>query len=251
MSARDDGRPAGDQAGAGEVGARIVIRSVGTANAGIVGALHKALPFPEERLAACVYQAPAELVGPLDQDKAEAVALALRATGLEVDVLAADEAFTPGGPDYDVALVIRQFDRLVELVGEIASLLGVTAERARQMLCTCPAELIGKVSANTVDAIRKRLEPLGVTVDASRREGALFDIFSAAGPEAQHDKALRILREVGFRSEPRRPPRRPAPRLHCGRTRQRRGRSGVATGSTCRAPIAHPQSRFSALRPAS
>src|SRR5574338_956816 len=135
MSPCDDSLPAGDQSGAAEAGARIVIRSVGTANAGIVGALHKALPFTEERLAACIYQAPAELVGPLDRDKAEAVAQALRAAGLEVEVLGAGEAFTPGGPDYDVALVIRQFDRLIELAGEIANLLGVTSERAKQMLC--------------------------------------------------------------------------------------------------------------------
>ena len=194
----DDGQPAEVPLGVAKADARIVIRSVGTAQAGIVGALHKALPFTEERLAACIYQAPAELVGPLDRDKAEAVAQALRVAGLEVDVLGAGEAFSPGGPDYDVALVIREFDRLVDLVGEIAGLLGVTAERARQMLCTCPAELIGRVSANTVDAIRKRLEPLGVTVDASRREGALFDIFIAAGSETERDKALRILREAGL-----------------------------------------------------
>lgn len=198
MSPCDDSLPAGDQSGAAEAGARIVIRSVGTASAGIVGALHKALPFTEERLAACIYQAPSELVGPLDQDKAEAVAQALTAAGLEVDILGAGEAFIPGGPDYDVALVIRQYDRLVELVGEITSLLGVTTERAKEMLCTCPAELIGKISANTVDVLRKRLEPLGVTVDASRREGALFDIFLAAGPEAQHDKARRFLHEAGL-----------------------------------------------------
>jgi len=33
---------------------RIVVRSVGTAGAGIVGALRHALPLPEEYLAACV-----------------------------------------------------------------------------------------------------------------------------------------------------------------------------------------------------
>ena len=177
--------------------ARVVIRSVGSANAGIVGALHKALPFTEERLAACVYQAPAELVGHLDSATAEAVTEALRATGLEADVLDGDEGYTPGGPDYDVALVIRQFDRLAEVIGEIAGFLGVTPERARHMVCNCPAELIGKVSASTVEAIRRRFEPLGVTVDASLRKEALFDVFLGDCADAQRDQARRILRESG------------------------------------------------------
>lgn len=180
---------------------RIVIRSVGVAGAGIVGALRQALPFTEERLAACVYQAPAELVGSLDMSTAEAVAQALRAAGLEVDVLDVDQPFTSGGPDYDVALVIRQFDRLVEVAGEIANFLGVTPDRARQMLYTCPTELIGKVSANTVEAIRRRFQPLGVTVDASRRENAQFDIFLSACAEAQQDQAERILREAGLEAD--------------------------------------------------
>jgi hypothetical protein len=173
---------------------RIVVRSVGTARAGIVGALHHALPFPEERLAACVYQAPAELIGPIDEAVAQPVAEALGRVGLVVDVLGVDEPFTPGGPDYDVALVIKRFDRLVDVAEEIAAFLGVNAERARQMLCACPAELIGKVSANTVDAIRSRFEPLGVSVIASRRESAVFDIFC---PESHRDQVRRILCETG------------------------------------------------------
>lgn len=177
--------------------ARVIIRSVGSANAGIVGALHKALPFTEERLAACVYQAPAELAGRLEPDTAEAVAQALRGAGLEVDVLDGDEGYTAGGPDYDVALVIRQFDRLVEVIGEIAGFLGVMPEQARHMVCNCPAELIGKVSASTVEAIRRRFEPLGVTVDASLRKEALFDVFLGDCSAAQRDQARRILCESG------------------------------------------------------
>ena len=66
----------------------------------------------EERLAACLYQAPAELVGTIEMGTAEAVAQALRGAGLEVEVVGMDEDFAPGGPDYDVALVLRTFDRL-------------------------------------------------------------------------------------------------------------------------------------------
>ena len=184
---------------------RIVVRSVGTARAGIVGRRTTHLPFPEERLAACVDQAPAELIGPIDDDVAGPVAEALTRVGLVVDVLGVDEPFMPGGPDYDVALVIRRFDRLVDVAEEIAAFLGVNAERARQMLCACPAELIGKVSANTVEAIRRRFEPLGVSVHASRRESAVFDIFC---PESHRDEARRIVREAPPLRGARRPARR-------------------------------------------
>jgi len=189
---------AADAAASSACARRIVVRSVGTASAGIVGALRHALPFPEEHLAACVYRAPAELIGPIDDGVARPLAEALASVGLVVDVLDFDEAFTPGGPDYDVALVIRRFDGLADVAQEIAAFLGVTPERARQMLCACPAELIGNVSANTVEAIRQRFEPLGVSVHASRRESAVFDIFC---PESQRDEVRRIVREATPLSE--------------------------------------------------
>ncbi|MGH8527804.1 MAG: hypothetical protein ACREXY_27375, partial [Gammaproteobacteria bacterium] len=150
--------------GAPKGGWRVVIRSVGTAAAHIVGTLRQALPFSEERLAAGIYQAPAELLGPLDRATAEHLTEALVAAGLEAEILGADEPFTPGGPDYDVALVIQHFDRLVEVAREIARFLGVSVDQARRILYTCPTELIGKVSLSTVEAIRHRFEPLGVTV---------------------------------------------------------------------------------------
>jgi len=184
----------GAEAAAASAGPRrIVVRSVGTAGAGIVGALRHALRLPEEYLAACVYQAPAALIAPIDDGVARTVAEALASVGLVVDILGVDEPFTPGGPDYDVALGIERFNRLVEVAQEIAAFLGVTPERAREILCACPAELIGKVSANTVDAIRQRFEPLGVGVHASRRASAVFDIFCR---ESHRSEARRIVREA-------------------------------------------------------
>lgn len=191
-------RPAQAQAELQGRSGRIVVRSIGTASAGIVGALRQALPFSEERLAACLYQAPAELVGTIEMGTAEAVAQALRGAGLEVEVVGMDEDFAPGGPDYDVALVLRTFDRLGDVVAEIARLLGVTPDRARHMVNACPAELIGKVSLSTVEAIRRRFEPLGVAVEASHRADARFDMFIAACAQTQRDQARRLLQESGI-----------------------------------------------------
>lgn len=176
---------------------RVVIRSVGTAAAGVVSALRQALPFSEERLAACIYRAPAELLGHLDQTTAEALAQALMTMGLEAETLGPSETFTPGGPDYDVALAIQGTDRLLEATREIATFLGVPFMQARQILCACPTELIGKVSANTVAAIRRRLERLGIAVDVSRREGAVFDLFVGECPPPQQAEVQRCLREAG------------------------------------------------------
>lgn len=175
-----------------------MIRSVGTAAPGIVGTLRQALPFSEEHLAACLYRAPAELIGPLDRPTAETLTQALTVVGLAVDVLGVDEPFTPGGPDYDAALVIQKPNRLAEVAREIAMFLGVSFDQAKQILYTCPTELIGKVSATTVEAIRRRFEPLGVTVDASRREEALFDVFLGACPPSQQEQVRRHLREAGL-----------------------------------------------------
>jgi hypothetical protein len=179
-------------------GTRVVIRSVGTATAGIVGALRRVLPFSEEHLAACLYQAPAELVGPLDRPTAEGLVQALTTVGVEAEVLGVDEPFIPGGGDYDVALVIREPDRLVEVAREISLFLGVSLDQARQILYTSPTELIGKVSLNTVQAIRRRFEPLGVAVDASKREDALFDVFLGACHLSREEEVRRQLRETGL-----------------------------------------------------
>jgi hypothetical protein len=132
----------------------------------------------------------------------------LRSTGLVVEVLGLDAQFVAGGPDYDVALVIRKFDHLVEVVGQIAQLLGVTPERARRMVYACPAEVVGKVSANTVEAIRRRLEPLGITVDASCRAHARFDVFLASCTRTQREHALRMLQEAGMAADEAAPDRR-------------------------------------------
>jgi hypothetical protein len=177
---------------------RVVIRSVGTAAAHIEGTLRQALPFSEERLAACIYQAPAELLGPLDRATAEHLTQALVAAGLEAEILGADEPFTPGGPDYDVALAVQRTDSLVEVVRETAAFLGVAFDQAKQILCTCPAELIGKVSQSTVESIRRRFEPLGVAVDASRRDDALYDVFLSPCPAAQRAQVRRELQAAGF-----------------------------------------------------
>lgn len=187
---------------------RVVVRSIGTADAGIVGALRQALPLAEERLAACLYQAPAELLGPIDKGTAELVAQALRSAGLVVEVVDIGEELIAGGPDYDVALVIREFDRLVEVIGEIARMLGVAPDRARHMVYACPAELVGKVSDSTVQSIRQRLEPLGVAVVASRRADARFDVFLAKCERSQCDHARRLLQEAGVAADRAAPDRR-------------------------------------------
>lgn len=180
---------------------RVVIHSVGTASAGVVAALRKALPFSEERLAACIYQAPAELIGQLDRATAEALVEAIASMGLEAEVLDSGQDFTRGRAEYDVALAFYNADRLLEVVREVINFLGVNFAQARQILCACPTELMGKISANTVDVIRRRFEPLGVEVDVSLREEALFDLFMGNCTTLQRAQAKRGLIEAGLEAE--------------------------------------------------
>ena len=57
---------------------------------------------------------------------------------------------------------------MAAIAGLIMDVLGVKLDKAREILCGSPTVLIGNVSANTVAALRRRFEPLGVELDVSQ-----------------------------------------------------------------------------------
>jgi hypothetical protein len=173
---------------------RIIINSIGDAGARMVGVLKQVLPHSEARLAALLYQAPSEIIGGLSYAQAEQINNLLRSTGLDSQVLGKGERFTPGDASHEVALAIKNTENMAAIAGLIMDVLGVKLDKARAILCSSPTVLIGNVSANTVAALLRRFEPLGVELDVSQPARACFDLFLGECPPLDRERVKQVLR---------------------------------------------------------
>ncbi|WP_045226912.1 hypothetical protein [Methyloterricola oryzae] len=179
-----------------EDGYRIVIHSIGTAGARMVGVLKKVLPYAESKLAALLFQAPAEIMAGLTLEQADEINALLRSTGLDSQVMGADEPFTPGDGSHEVALAIMDASQMTLVAQVVMDVLGVSLDQARTLLCASPTVLVGKVSANTVDALRRRFAPLGVELDVSRPAEARYDVFLGACDARGRERVIQLLRDL-------------------------------------------------------
>lgn len=159
---------------------RIVIDSVGTANAGIVGVLRRVVPRPAVDIAKLVYQAPSELVRGISVETATEVARALEEAGLEVRVVEGDAPVESGRGEYEVALRLDDVASIPRVIREVGSLLGIDADAARRLVCATPAVILGSVSDSTVAAMRRRFATLPVTLDVSKTDQAVFYVVVAS-----------------------------------------------------------------------
>lgn len=180
---------------------QVVIRSVGTASPSLPAALAQALPLAPERLARCVYQAPAVLLGGLPELQAHSIAELLKQTGLEVDVTSADESVLPGGPELELAVHVADMTRFREVAAALAQFLGCNTARAVSLLCASPPVVLGQVSSATAQALETRMSPLGAEVDVSRTAEARYDVFVDANEATLRVQICRILREAGITPE--------------------------------------------------
>lgn len=153
---------------------KLVLESVGSANAAALRAIRQLVPSPLQDVAKLVYQAPSELARGLRPEAASQVAQLLGELGFQVDVVAVDAPIATGEATFEVALVIDDVDRLPEVIAEVASFLGTDPDRARQIVCRSPAVLVSQVSTATVSALRQRFEPLGVVLDVSHLPSARY-----------------------------------------------------------------------------
>lgn len=159
----------------------VLVTSIGAAGAAIVTALKHASNMPEQILACRLFQAPSILFGNLTEPLAADVARVLCGAGVECEVVPKGHRFTQGDSEHEVALVIRDVTRMQGVLEGVMALLGVGVREAKDIVCATPAVLMGRVSAATVSAIRRRFEPLGVEVDVSRPSEARFDAFLGDG----------------------------------------------------------------------
>jgi hypothetical protein len=176
---------------------RLLVRSIGTADAAVIPALRRLRGGPDVELASLLYRAPSELLRGLDQKTGTALCDLLRKTGVDVDLTPDSESFERGTGDFEVALVVTQFDQVVAIFEETMRVLGVDVDAARKIVCATPAVMIGSVSAATVDALRARFAALGVEIDASRTNDALFDIAVEAGDPTTRQLLATVLGDAG------------------------------------------------------
>lgn len=151
---------------------RLVLESVGRANAQALRAIRQVVPAPIQEVARLVYQAPSELADGLRRDVADELASLLGGLGFNVSVTGQGVPFAAGTAQFEVALVVTDVTRLAPLVAEAAAFLGTDLVTARRMVCRSPAVMLSGVSAATVAAMRERFEPLGAEVDVARLDTA-------------------------------------------------------------------------------
>ncbi len=175
---------------------RLIVRSIGTAPFSVVGALRKVMPVSEQQIAERLFRAPAELFADLPAAGAEQVVRILSDAGLDVEVLPKDATFTAGEADRDVALVVTDLSKMAAVVREVMGFLGVDAGTARRILCASPSMLVGGVSEATVQALRARLQPLGVEIAVSRPAEAVFDLVVGECPPGVRARLVDVLRHT-------------------------------------------------------
>ncbi len=176
---------------------RIVVDSIGDADASLLRALKRISPLPETRLAALLYQAPAILAGGLERESAEAINEMLQQAGLESRVIDGDTAFEPGDDGHELALEVGDFCRMGEVAELVVRVLGVAPPTAKKILCTSPTVLLGKVSAATAGALEQRFAALDVELIVSRAGEALFDVFLGDCSHGDRMRAVQALRGLG------------------------------------------------------
>jgi hypothetical protein len=172
---------------------RIIVDSIGEADASLLAALKRASPLPESHLATLLYQAPSVLAVGLAREAAEAVNEVLTRAGLESRVATAEESFEAGDAQHELALSVPKIELMPELLRLVMRVLGVDPPTARKMLCASPTVLLGRLSAASAGALSRRIGALGVKVIVSRTDQALYDIFLGECSAAERQRALQAL----------------------------------------------------------
>lgn len=153
---------------------RLVLESVGTADAAALRAIRQLVPGAIQHVARLVYQAPSELSTGLRADAAVQVQQLLEGLGFRISVAPSSADFHAGVGEFEIALVIGDVQQLPLVIAEAAAFLGADLPTARRLVCRSPAVLVSNVSDATVCAVRTRFARLHVDIDVSRSSTARY-----------------------------------------------------------------------------
>jgi len=175
---------------------RLVLESVGTADAVALRAIRQLVPGAIQEVARLVYQAPSELTNGLHDTAAAEVADLLGGLGFRVSVAPSDAAFRAGVGEFEIALVVTDMDRLPPAIAEAAAFLGTDLATARRLVCRAPAVLVSNISEATVSAVRDRFGRFGVDVDVSRLSAARYYAVVAVDNPALRRTVTELIRDI-------------------------------------------------------
>jgi len=178
---------------------RLVVESIGTADAVAVASVARGLGVAPERVAATLYRAPAILADGLRGDVAEQMAALLGDIGLKVRVEACGGARPRVPALMDVAVHVREARRLPAIAALVGRFIGASDAQALAQLTTPPGLILGRVSQATVEALAERLSQEPADVVAAPLADARFDLVDDGLPPARRDA---VRREAGPRAAP-------------------------------------------------
>ncbi|MCB1735337.1 MAG: hypothetical protein H6981_10815 [Gammaproteobacteria bacterium] len=165
--------------------------------------LAAALNWPANRVARLMYLAPQVLEGNIERDRAERLLELVNEAGLQASIQEQGAVIEEGVPDYDIALVIRDFSHIGAIVQLISHVLGVKPDKAREIICASPALLMGGVSLATVEALRARFQALKVDLDVAVRSQSRYDLILAPGSAVLRQRVMAIVaRHLGKAGQP-------------------------------------------------
>lgn len=175
---------------------RIVLNSMGDAGVALVRSLRPVIRSTDRELVEKLYQAPSVLLDSLDLSTAQQVMSVLNDTGAEFSLESSEKDFTPGAGTYEIAISVKRYDRIAEVIRVISELIGTDVKQALEILTRSPSVLLSKVSLATVKVFEKRLSGLGVDVFSSQPNESLYDVFYSGPPNNKPD-IVRSLRRLG------------------------------------------------------
>lgn len=176
---------------------RIVVDSIGSSNAKLIKILRTISPMSEKFLAQKLYQAPSVLIDDISEAVATHLNEVLQTSGLKSHVAHRDEAFEEGKPEYEVALVVKDMASMNAAALEIIQILGVGVEDAKKILLSSPTILLGNISANTVEALAERFKKIGVEIDVTQPQNALYDLFMGDCSDTDFQWISNLLEKAG------------------------------------------------------
>jgi ribosomal protein L7/L12 len=154
--------------------AKLVLESVGTADAAALRAIRQLVPGGVQEVARLVYQAPSELTCGLHDEAAVEIQTLLSGLGFRVSVATPEDDIHAGVGEFEIALVVREMNGLPAVIAEAAAFLGTDLTTARRLVCHSPAVLVSNGSAATGAAVRARFDRVGADVDVSRSSAARY-----------------------------------------------------------------------------
>jgi len=161
-----------------EKSSRIIVKSIGRANAAVIRAVKQIVPGLDKDIASLLYQAPSELVKDVESNLAQKLASHLKEAGLDVSVDDGTEKIVPGDSDHEVALCIKDIKLMPLVIKEVAEFLGCDIIAARKIACSVPSVLIGNISKATAQALKNRFQDINVDVNISHATSAKYDIIT-------------------------------------------------------------------------